>query len=59
MIQFFGSLSQFSCRLPRLALLPLLPSVQAVSLSDLRLNLLGAQSWQQAVPFARDSLSMI
>lgn len=59
MIQFFGSLRQFSCRLPGLALLLLLPCVQAVSLSDLTLNLFGAQSWQEALYFAWDSFSMI
>lgn len=59
MIQFFGSLSRFSCRLPGLALLPLLPCVQALSLSDLTLNLFGAQNWQEAMHFAWDSFSMI
>lgn len=31
---------------------PLLPCIQAVSLSDLTLNLFGAQSWQEAMHFA-------
>lgn len=59
-IQFFVSLSQFGCRLPGLALLCLpLPCVQVVSLSDLTLNLFGAQSWQEAMHFAWEFLDYL